>query len=649
MAHAVAARQTAKSQRTASAGVRSQHRAPKPSDTSPAGLIRRLHHSSGNATVHRLLRSRTVQPTLTVNRPGDQYELEAERVSEAIVRMPASRDSMQRAERHSSNTPQIPRIVHRYPSPARGVVSMFATSTEDDPLVPAWMCSQCAGQRAVETSAEDVPEKPIQRQATGRALSRGGPVRGDLETELQSLSHGGHPMPGGEREYFENRFGTSFADVRLQTDHRADRLARALDAEAFAFGTRVAFREGRYRPGTNSGRRLLAHELAHVVQQTGRPQTSRQVQRTIGDGHDLVSPRFRLNVQLEAAFDGERLIRRGAIGEHVRLLQDSLLAMGYALPRSVSRAQPGRGDGDFREETEAAIKQFQTDAGAVLVDGIVGPETMGLFDTHDVTRPGARPPVRTGPVPDPLARGGCDRHFTGVTFTLANQVATGVAPAADIRVVVFGGRPLLRMRGIAPINYDPQITIAAPNNPTAANFRVGFVQNLLTTFRRATYSGGAQASTVVPVVPIKDGDPVNYHPIFVSTLSPARVEDYATAGQTINLDWPDRPADGKFINLLDDTACGGRGLAAQQMTTMAMVDSFRIWVVVQHRPSGCVRSLHHVDWFLNWLALVNAATTPATVTVLFNQNVVTQGNGDGSPAFLQGGPVPGQTAVSQCT
>jgi hypothetical protein len=251
-------------------------------------------------------------------------------------------------------------------------------------------------------------------------------------------------------------------------------------------------------------------------------------------------------------------------------------------------------------------------------------------------------------VPDPLARAGCDRHFAGVTFTLANQVAAGVTPGADIRVAGPAGSRSLRMRGITPITYTPQITVTAPSNAAASNFRVGFVQNLLTSFRQANYDGGGTVATVVPNQPIKDGAPNNYHPIFVTQLVPTLVEDFATTGQAITLTWPDVPADSFFIEFLDNPACAGPR-PAQRMTAMSMVDTFRIWTVVQHRPSGCVRSLHHVDWMLSWIATVNAAATPPTVTVVMNTNIVTVADGDGTPAFIQGGEVPGIAHVVQCT
>ena len=372
------------------------------------------------------------------------------------------------------------------------------------------------------------------------------------------------------------------------------------------------------------------------------------IQRTIGDGHDLASPRFALNQTLEAAFDNEVALRQGAQGTAVRLIQDALLAMGYPLPRSPSRALPGRGDGVFGDETKAAIERFQRDAGAASVDGVVGPETMGLLDTHDVARPGGRPPATTGPLAPPVAATDCDRHFTGVTFALANQTATGVANSATMAIAQIGGRDFLSIRGNTPVTYTPQVTVTAPSNAAAANFRVGFVQTLLTSSRVATYDGGASVSTVVPTLPIKDGDPNDYHPIFVSNPNAGIVEDVATTGQVIALTWPDVPGDGKFVNLLDNPSCAGSGHAAQTMTVMSMLDTFRIWVVAQHRPSGCVRALHHVDWHLNWLAMI-AAGTPPTVVPILNVSAVTQPNGDGSPGFIQGGQVPGAIATEQCT
>jgi len=84
---------------------------------------------------------------------------------------------------------------------------------------------------------------------------------------VASLLSGGSPLDPNTRAAMEARFGESFDDVRVHADHEGDTLAREHSARAITHGRDVAFREGEYAPDTLVGHRLLAHELAHVVQQ----------------------------------------------------------------------------------------------------------------------------------------------------------------------------------------------------------------------------------------------------------------------------------------------------------------------------------------------------------------------------------------------
>ncbi len=90
------------------------------------------------------------------------------------------------------------------------------------------------------------------------------PGRAGLARELPGSS--GRPLDAPTREFFEARFGHDFGDVRTHID---DRAARRFDARAYTAGNRIVFGAGEYAPDTDTdaGRRLLAHELAHVVQQ----------------------------------------------------------------------------------------------------------------------------------------------------------------------------------------------------------------------------------------------------------------------------------------------------------------------------------------------------------------------------------------------
>jgi hypothetical protein len=76
----------------------------------------------------------------------------------------------------------------------------------------------------------------------------------------------GERLPASDRAYFEPKFGRDFSGVRVQTDAKSARSARAIGALAYTIGTDVVFNTGQYVPETGKGRRLLAHELAHVVQ-----------------------------------------------------------------------------------------------------------------------------------------------------------------------------------------------------------------------------------------------------------------------------------------------------------------------------------------------------------------------------------------------
>ena len=69
----------------------------------------------------------------------------------------------------------------------------------------------------------------------------------------------------------ESRLGADFSDVRVHTDARASESAQSVQAQAYTVGTDVVFQSGKYAPESDSGKRMLAHELTHVVQQRSGP------------------------------------------------------------------------------------------------------------------------------------------------------------------------------------------------------------------------------------------------------------------------------------------------------------------------------------------------------------------------------------------
>src|SRR5438876_6145629 len=102
-------------------------------------------------------------------------------------------------------------------------------------------------------------------------------VSAALEEQEPSLvkevvgSGGGAPLDNDTRGFMESRLGADFSDVRVHTDGKAAESARSVQAYAYTVGNDVVFQSDKYAPDSDSGQRMLAHELTHVVQQRSGP------------------------------------------------------------------------------------------------------------------------------------------------------------------------------------------------------------------------------------------------------------------------------------------------------------------------------------------------------------------------------------------
>ncbi|MFL6211742.1 MAG: DUF4157 domain-containing protein [Pyrinomonadaceae bacterium] len=195
-----------------------------------------------------------------------------------------------------------------------------------------------------------------------------GPAGDSFEQEAEQLSrrlmHAPAAPTNGDRAP-TGRY--SLDHVRVHMDTRAAESARAVSAAAYTVGRDVVFGAGQYAPGTEAGRSLLAHELAHVIQQTSGVAGPNLVQC-----RNLTSPRLRGNQRFENVLDNRNVIEVGDRGPEVRRIQQLLMDLGFDL--SVDGT-----DGRFGSETEAAVKEFQRRHG-LTDDGRVGFATMNALD-----------------------------------------------------------------------------------------------------------------------------------------------------------------------------------------------------------------------------------------------------------------------------
>jgi len=111
----------------------------------------------------------------------------------------------------------------------------------------------------------------VARMRDGEGLLPGGRVASSVESAIAAARGGGRPLDGALSEQLQPALGESLHDVRVHTDEGAAALARAVSARAFTVGKDIFFASGEYRPGSRDGQELIAHEVAHVVQQRDAP------------------------------------------------------------------------------------------------------------------------------------------------------------------------------------------------------------------------------------------------------------------------------------------------------------------------------------------------------------------------------------------
>ncbi len=209
------------------------------------------------------------------------------------------------------------------------------------------------------------------RQASGRGAGRG--ASGVPTAARNVLRASGAPLDARTRSYVESRFGRDFSRVRVHADTDAAEASRAVGARAYTARDHIVFASGEYAPQRQSGMRLLAHELAHVVQQRG---SSAETPTRIGASANALEREADDAASRVAA--GERVSVRGSA--------DGVIQRDLATPPP---AVPGPDLPDLTdEEIQAAIRfnrQRYDAANTRLIQDLVGTDQTGVWSADDVT------------------------------------------------------------------------------------------------------------------------------------------------------------------------------------------------------------------------------------------------------------------------
>jgi len=264
-----------------------------------------------------------VQARLRVSRPGDHHEREADHAADAVVYRrgpmatggavarritPLSAQSGQETAQGAAERASDPSYSEHEPLHGHS-----RTTVEDEPLQmqgePSTGIPAAAVQRQEASSARADDGATVMREAaTAKAADDETPVQTRTEAQadgpsaravreevvqrqLRASRGKGNPLPEPVRQRMQAGMGADFTGVRIHTDAPALMMTRLLQARAFASGRDIFFSAGRYNPGTRDGDHLLAHELAHTLQQGAVPlREDATAQRVQDEEQILVRP-----------------------------------------------------------------------------------------------------------------------------------------------------------------------------------------------------------------------------------------------------------------------------------------------------------------------------------------------------------------------
>jgi hypothetical protein len=206
-----------------------------------------------------------IQAKLAIGQPNDKYEQEADSVAEQVMSMPDAKPSVQRegmpGEEEEVQTKSLGSIQREMMPEEEEEIQAKPLSEAITPLVQREVMPE--EEEAIQAKCEKCEEEPIQRSAEGSVQAQP-----DLESRLMASKGSGSPLSADVRSFMEPRFGADFSGVRVHTGSEAVQMNREVGAQAFAHGQDVYFGAGK-GPAKDV---LTAHELTHVVQQTGQIQ-----------------------------------------------------------------------------------------------------------------------------------------------------------------------------------------------------------------------------------------------------------------------------------------------------------------------------------------------------------------------------------------
>ena len=188
-----------------------------------------------------------IQTKLKIGRPGDKYEQEADAVADRVMRM---------SEGES---------IRMQPMEEEEEMMQMQPVEEEEEL--QMMCEGCRDEGMIQQQPMEEEEELLQPKSMQNSHPSEAPAQ--VHSLIDTTRGSGTSLDRQTMSSMGNSFGTDFSNVNIHTDSAAVQMNRRLNAQAFTVGNDIYFNQGKFNPDSQTGKRLLAHELTHVVQQGG--------------------------------------------------------------------------------------------------------------------------------------------------------------------------------------------------------------------------------------------------------------------------------------------------------------------------------------------------------------------------------------------
>ena len=501
--------------------------------------LNRPQYPYGNQRILRQIGAGSLQRKLAVNQLGDVYEQEADRVADAVMRMPAL---------------------------GRSVGEVSSAS----PLgVQRCACGNATGEGG---QCEDCKANTVNlhRVASGAAHSEAVPP---IVHEV--LRAPGRPLDVATRAFMEPRFGADFGGVRVHTDSHAAESAKAVNALAYTVGSDIVFADGKY-PSNPARSHLLAHELTHVLHQGENGLGSAGVlQRALGPCPDTATP--------------HRLLKKDAVDPGVREVQRKLNLFDAHEKATPSPGHPGVKNAPLDEDcifgnlTFGAVVDFQKQVfpgNPAEHDGRVGDHTWAELDKISGT-PTPLPAAPVASPSDPAAR------IANVNLTM------GVPPRMQANLSPAGNQIVVSLNGDVTALGSADLVGSADCD----KFTFGFIQMCrpFDVFRATYHSPSAAADFVVdPSATIRAGRPT----LDVGTVGNifARSEDATAKSKRCAGTKPNKHAYQLFFDSPSRSFPVNPSVPADSFVTGLAWQSFFFTAFSVQVPDGTMRHLQSFFW-----------------------------------------------------